>query len=383
MTQKNTKTIPAGYKQTEIGVIPVDWDVKKLDDIFNISAGRDFVKSDYSEIQDEGHKYPIYSNSLENKGLYGYTKIARHKKDCITITARGTIGHSNKRYTNFDAIGRLLILDPKAKLDGFFISEYLNNKVTFSIESTGVPQLTAPQASKYLIAFPDANEQAAIATVLSNTDTLIEKLEKLITKKKALRQGTAQQLLTEKKHLPGFSGKWELKKLGELLEYEQPTNYIVKNTEYSEKNNIPVLTAGKSFILGYTDENFGIFKKLPVIIFDDFTTAAQFVNFSFKVKSSAMKILKPRREDVNLRFVYEKMKLIDFKLGDHKRYWISEYQNIEIKIPKSEEQTAIATVLFDMNNEIEKLENKLNKYRQIKIGMMQQLLTGKIRLNKD
>jgi type I restriction enzyme S subunit len=261
MTQKNTKTIPAGYKQTEIGVIPVDWDVKKLDDIFNISAGRDFVKSDYSEIQDEGHKYPIYSNSLENKGLYGYTKIARHKKDCITITARGTIGHSNKRYTNFDAIGRLLILDPKAKLDGFFISEYLNNKVTFSIESTGVPQLTAPQASKYLIAFPDANEQAAIATVLSNTDTLIEKLEKLITKKKALRQGTAQQLLTEKKHLPGFSGKWELKKLGELLEYEQPTNYIVKNTEYSEKNNIPVLTAGKSFILGYTDENFGILKN--------------------------------------------------------------------------------------------------------------------------
>ena len=79
--------------------------------------------------------------------------------------------------------------------------------------------------------------------------------------------------------------------LGDLLEYEQPTAYIVESTDYSDSYSVPVLTAGKSFILGYTNEMEGVFDKTPVIIFDDFTTATQYVNFPFKVKSSAMKIL--------------------------------------------------------------------------------------------
>jgi type I restriction enzyme S subunit len=209
---------------------------------------------------------------------------------------------------------------------------------------------------------------------------LIKKFERLIEKKKNVKQGAMQELLTGKKRLPGFSGKWEVKKLGELLDYEQPTKYLVKDTEYRDNFNTPVLTAGKTFILGYTNEENGIFKDLPVIIFDDFTTATKFVDFPFKAKSSAMKMLKPRNKDINLRFVFEKMQMIDFKLGDHKRYWISEYQNIEIDIPKPDEQKAIANVLSDMDMEIEKLESQLTKYRNIKQGMMQTLLTGKIRL---
>jgi len=168
--------------------------------------------------------------------------------------------------------------------------------------------------------------------------------------------------------------------LGELLDYEQPTKYLVKDTEYSDNYNIPVLTAGKTFVLGYINEETGIFKDLPVIIFDDFTTATKFVDFPFKAKSSAMKMLKPRNKDINLRFVFEKMQMIDFKLGDHKRYWISEYQNVEIDTPKPDEQKAISTVLSDMDTEIEKLESQLTKYQNIKQGMMQTLLTGKIRL---
>jgi type I restriction enzyme S subunit len=223
-------------------------------------------------------------------------------------------------------------------------------------------------------------EQQTIASALSDVDALITALEQLITKKRNIKQGAMQQLLTGKKRLPGFSGEWEVKKLGEILDYEQPTKYIVKDTEYDDNNDTPVLTAGKTLILGYTNEETGIFRDLPVIIFDDFTTANKYVTYPFKVKSSAMKILKPKNENINLRFVFEKMQLIIFHLGDHKRYWISEYQNSEIELPPLSEQTAIAHILSDMDTEIEALEQKRYKYRALKQGMMQELLTGKTRL---
>lgn len=172
------------------------WEFKKLDEIFSISAGRDLVKKSYSPINDSAHPYPIYSNSLEHNGLYGYTEIARHKANCITITARGTIGRANAREQKFDAIGRLLILEPIKELNCFFISEYLNNRVIFSIESTGVPQLTAPQASKYVVAYPEPKEQTAIAKVLSEMDSEIEKLKSQLSKYRNIKQGMMQKLLT-------------------------------------------------------------------------------------------------------------------------------------------------------------------------------------------
>lgn len=173
MTIKNKKIL-SGHKRTEIGVIPADWDVKRLDDIFSITAGRDLIMDSFSQIKDDAHPFPIYSNALKNDGLYGYTKVARHKENCITITARGMVGRANARDHKFDAIGRVLVLEPIKELDTFFISEYLNGRVTFSIESTGVPQLTAPQASKYLIVYPEPKEQSAIGTALSDVDVLIK-----------------------------------------------------------------------------------------------------------------------------------------------------------------------------------------------------------------
>ena len=110
-------------------------------------------------------------------------------------------------------------------------------------------------------------------------------------------------------------------KLGDILDYEQPSMYIVKNTNYNKKFDTPVLTAGQSFILGYTNEKENIFKakENPVIIFDDFTTASKYVDFDFKVKSSAMKILKAR-EGINIKYIYYAMKNIKFDNQLHKRY---------------------------------------------------------------
>ncbi|MBF0220510.1 MAG: type I restriction endonuclease subunit S, partial [Gammaproteobacteria bacterium] len=124
----------------------------------------------------------------------------------------------------------------------------------------------------------------------------------------------------------------------------------------------------------------GVYHNLPVIIFDDFTTDFKYVDFPFKVKLSAIKILKTCNAEVDLKFIFERMRLIKFPLGEHKRYYISEYQIIQLPTPKLYEQTAIATVLSDMDSEIAALEQRRNKTQAIKQAMMQELLTGKTRL---
>ena len=262
----------------------------------------------------------------------------------------------------------------------WFDSERGQRSIQLNTIQTGVPHINLGILKRLHLPCPPLPEQRAIATALSDVDSLLAKLDQFIAKKRDLKQAAMQQLLTGQTRLPGFSGEWEMKRLGELLSYEQPTKYLVSSSEYSDANDVPVLTAGKTFVLGYTNENEGIYSDLPAIIFDDFTTATKYVTFPFKAKSSAMKILKPRNTSVNLRLVYEIMQVIDFKLGDHKRYWISEYSKLEVKIPDAVEQTAIATVLSDMDAELATLEARRDKTRTLKQGMMQELLTGRIRL---
>jgi type I restriction enzyme S subunit len=128
--------------------------------------------------------------------------------------------------------------------------------------------------------------------------------------------------------------------LEDVLDYEQPQAYIVESTDYSDDYKTPVLTPGKSFVLGYTNETSGICNSLPVIIFDDFTTESKYVDFPFKVKSSAMKILHARGE-INLEYVAIFMSITRLVGDTHKRYWISEYSKIPIPIPPQNEQRRI------------------------------------------
>jgi type I restriction enzyme S subunit len=298
------------------------------------------------------------------------------------VTGRyGTIGEVFFMQEDFWPLNTTLFVRDFHGNDPLFVS-YLLRTIDFHSHSgkSGVPGVNRNDLHEIAVHFPPIEEQHAIATALSDFDTLIGALETLIAKKRDLKQAAMQQFLTGQTRLPGFSGEWAVKRLGDLLEYEQPTKYLVKDREYSDDNDVPVLTAGKTFILGYTNEKNGIFNNLPAIIFDDFTTANKYVSFPFKAKSSAMKILKPRDAAVNLRLVFEVMQLIKFQLGDHKRYWISEYQKLEIKIPNPEEQTAIAAVLSDMDAELAALEARLAKTRALKQGMMQELLTGRTRL---
>lgn len=165
--------------------------------------------------------------------------------------------------------------------------------------------------------------------------------------------------------------EWEIAKLEDVLDYIQPTNYIVASTKYSDNYAIPVLTAGKSFILGYTNEKNNIFDRLPTIIFDDFTTALKFVNFKFKVKSSAMKILVPTSSLVDVKYAYYFMKTLRINADTHKRYWISIFSQLPIKIaPLPEQQVIVGKIeqlSSDLDNAIDNLKkakDQLKVYRQ-------------------
>lgn len=136
-------------------------------------------------------------------------------------------------------------------------------------------------------------------------------------------------------------------KLNDVLKYEQPTKYIVKSDDYSDSFKTPVLTAGKTFILGYTDEEEGICnaQQDPVIIFDDFTSESKFVTFDFKVKSSAMKIIRTRKPEDSLKYFYYAMQSLEYTPDSHKRIWISEYSKLEVPCPNCDKQREIVNRL--------------------------------------
>jgi type I restriction enzyme S subunit len=241
-------------------------------------------------------------------------------------------------------------------------------------QGTSQKHIYARDFQSLKVILPPLEEQKAIAQVLSDFDNLIDGLERLIAKKRSIKEGVIQELLRPKEG-------WVVKKLKEVLSYEQPTKYLVRSSAYQSHFITPVLTAGKTFLLGNTDENFGIYDKLPVIIFDDFTTASKYVAFPFKAKSSALKMLKARSENFNLKLLFEILNSLKFEVSDHKRHWISEFANIEISIPSTRvEQNKIARAIGDLDEDLSLLEGKLFKFNQIKQGVLNELLTGKTRL---
>ena len=158
----------------------------------------------------------------------------------------------------------------------------------------------------------------------------------------------------------------EWKKLGDCLDFEQPTPYLVRSTEYDDSYDTPVLTAGQSLLLGYTNETDGIYKaskENPCIIFDDFTTSFHWIDFDFKVKSSAMKMLRPK-DSINFRYIYYAMLGINFVPGGHQRHWISKYSQFEIPVPSLSEQQRIVEQLDTFTSSIENLKEQIAQRRK-------------------
>jgi len=401
--------IDPGYVQTEVGIMPQDWIVKPLWKLFIFSGG---LSASRAQLGDIGYCYLHYGDiHTSSKSFIDLdtqkadlpkinirledvpTKFLLFDGDVVFVDASeddvGTSRHQVVRNPNgIPFISGLHTIVAKSKgsdlLNNYkcycFQTRSIMKQFLFYCVGTKVSGISKTNIKKILLPIPLVLEQEIIAEILSDTDDLIESLEQLIIKKHQIKQGTMQEMLTGKRRLPGFCDKWEEKKLEDILDFERPDKYIVKSIEYSDMDEIPVLTANKSFILGYTDEKDGIYNNYPVIIYDDFTTDKKYVDFPFKVKSSAIKILKPKNNKDNLQFIFGKMQLIIFSISDHKRYYISEYQHLQILMPKEKEQTAIAEILSEMDSEIASLEDKLTKTRLVKQGMMQELLSGRIRL---
>ena len=159
-------------------------------------------------------------------------------------------------------------------------------------------------------------------------------------------------------HYQNLPKGWAICSLENIIEYEQPTAYIVSSTDYDDSYLTPVLTAGKSFIIGHTNETNGIYTNLPCIIFDDFTTDSKLVDFPFKVKSSAMKILQVK-EEISIEYVAMFMSITRLISDTHKRYWISEYSKINIPIPPKDEQCRIVETVHIMFTKLDKISESL------------------------
>ena len=311
-------------------------------------------------------------NSVKNilpVGSILYTCIASIGKMCMTVKPSITNQQINT-------------IIPNSNFNGEFVYYSLQQKSDFiksTQANTTLPIINKTEFSKFQIAHPrHLSEQQKIADFLSAVD---DKITALTAQKTALtqyKQGMMQRIFSQTLRFKDDNGadypEWEEMRLGDLLYYEQPTKYLVSSTDYQDDYPTPVLTAGKTFILGYTDEQDGIFTNLPVIIFDDFTTANKFVNFPFKAKSSAMKMLKNDPKKSDLRFIYETMQLLDFATGDeHKRYWISEYQEQFIFVPCLEEQTKIAQFLTELDYKINAVDAQIQSAQQWKQGLLQQM----------
>ncbi|MBY6212368.1 restriction endonuclease subunit S [Microbulbifer agarilyticus] len=418
-------SLPRGVQETPLGQYPESWSVEPIGEIFEIFAGGDLRKAELSDVQTPQHPFPIFSNTLNKKGLYGYCSTFDSTGPAITVTARGGIGHAEFRDGKFCAIGRLLVLRPISNDDCEFFAAYLNNCVSFANESTGVPQLTAPQVAKYLVARPEFREQKKIANTIADIDSLLGCVGKLIVKKQAIKTATMQQLLTGKSRLPKF-GKhpdgtlkgtkqselgeipedWEIVRIGQeatlvtkgttptsigrsftpdginfvkvesILEsgeldetrfayIDQSTNNLLARSKLQE-HDILISIAGalgraavvnKKLLPANTNQALAVIRlKNNSKLFGDFL-------FHY-TKSQAFK---------------DKVEAIGVQ-GAQPNLSLADISGFPVVAPSTEEQAAIATILSDINKDIQTLEQRLNKIFEIKQGMMQQLLTSKIRL---
>lgn len=264
-----------------------------------------------------------------------------------------------------------------------FKSDSIRKQIKREAQGAKVLGISKTRISSIDIYYPkNPKEQQKITDCLSSLDEVItaetEKLDLLQDHKKGLLQQLfpAEGEAQPKYRFPEFvnDGDWEEATLGKCLHYLQPTPYLVSSTNYEDMYETPVLTAGKTFVLGYTDEQEGIFKdNLPVIIFDDFTTASKFVDFPFKAKSSAMKILLAKGDN-DIKFMFEAIQNLIFDIKTHKRHWISVYSKLDILKPKDpKEQQKIAHCLSAADDLIEAQKQKIDQLQEHKKGLLQQL----------
>ena len=422
----DTQKIPAGYKQTEIGVIPADWDVKECKELGSFYKGRGISSKDL--VSDGvpcimyGDIYVKFDTKFSNPD-FRITKETAAKSTLartgdLLFTASGEtveeigkcVAYEGKEdiYIGGDIIG----MTPNKDTDSLFLAYAQNSQFLLSQKAnlgqgyTVVHIYTEHIKSLKIALPPSKKEQAAIASVLSGTDALIAKLEALIEKKKNIKHGAMQELLTGKRRLPGFSGKWEVKKVGDIgkpyggLSGKVKGDFGAGNSSYIPFMNImsnPIIDPtyldvvnirlgenqneaqkGDLFFNGSseTPEEIGMCSVLLTEVSNLYLNSFCFgFRLNQELKTHGLFFSYYFRSSVGRQLIFSLAQgAIRYNLSK------TNFLKLEIPYPKPEEQSAIATVFYEMDAEIEKLESQLTKYQNLKQGMMQVLLTGKIRL---
>ena len=358
---------------------PTDWEITTIGDYFDVYAGGDWDKDNSHRERSETHKYPVFANAHVGQGIYGYANYWKANENTITVTGRGDVGLATYRTEKYVPIVRLITLDPKNGEECKFFSYFINNRVEIQSESTGVPQLTAVQISKYLIPVPKLNERISIAEALSDIDELIESIDAEIRKKRNILKGFQQSLISGdyfKKNNISF----EIVQI-QNLPIEIKRGQLITGTTKVD-GNIPVIAGGISAAYFHNIANrFG-----TTITISASGANAGFVNLwrSDIWASDCSTIGESEVYEVLYIFyvLKEKQKeLFDAQYGGGQPH-IRPKEIGEISIPwiSKANQKDLMVILEGLSKEIELLETELAKYECIKQGMAHDLLTGKVRL---
>ena len=287
-------------------------------------------------------------------------------KKCLLIPYVGTIGNVGLFDGSFKAhlgsnVGKVEVLTEDCLLSEYLLyflrSPYGYYELSKHKKATAQDSISIDAIRDVVIPLAPIEEQKRIVEKLDEIFHLLDAIKESKQKIIAIKEKLKKKIVSsEFENLYSIDDN-KFDTLGNILIYEQPTKYIVNSTKYNHNYDTPVLTPGKSFILGYTNEKEGIFdgKKEPVIIFDDFTSSTKFVDFAFKVKSSAMKILHCDNFNNNIKFYYYFLQSLNVDVSTHKRYWISEFAPMIAPVPPKDEQDKI----------VEKVEQLLNLIDQI------------------
>ena len=368
--------------------IPEGWREVRLGEIFELSAGGDIDKDNFSPTKDKIHKYPIYANSLINKGLYGYSTFYTIENDSITISGRGEIGRVFFREGKFTPIVRLITAIPLKGIDAKYMT-YACSNIHFKKESTGVPQLTVPQVALYRVLLHPLSERIAITKILSEWDHAIDLVSLKIELKERLKKGLMQRLLTGKVRLKGFNGEWRKEALSYIATINKGQQ--LGKLQMIDCGTYPVLNGGIDFS-GYTD-HFNTSEN--TIAISEGGNSCGFISYIRQKFWSGGHCYTLSNLKINSNFLYQLLKsnepaIMKLRVGSGlPNIQKSSLENYLLNIPIDlSEQTAIAEVLTTADNEISLLKKQLDNLKLQKKGLMQKLLTGEwltknMKINKE
>ena len=385
----------AGYKRTEVGVIPEDWEVKRIGDIASVASGgtprREVAaywggsipwvttsQVDFGAISEAGQF--ITDEGLQNSpakllppgtllmALYGQGKT-RGKVGVLAMQA--ATNQACASISLYQGVSREFVLH-------FLTSRY--EQIRKSSNSGSQENLNGNIVKGLLIASPSPTEQRAIALALSDVDALLAGLDRLIAKKRNLKQAAMQQLLTGQTRLPGFQGEWEVRPFAGVLNRVNAKAHQIQTIDYRATGRYPVVDQGKKAVVGFSDngEQRFLCPQGGVIVFGDHTCIVKFIDFDFLVGADGTQLL-VGKDGQCTRFHALQLEYQGVEPTGYNRHF-KFLKEREFATPQILEQFAIAAVLSDMDADLTALEARRDKTRGLKQAMMQELLTGRIRL---